>query len=344
MSVAASNALGAPPGDALKVAETILGLMPEAGVMVIDTDMRVAFMNGGAYARHGYDASTVVGRDLRDVLSGLAWSKLGDHWLAALAGEACTLDPASTDAQREYGLHFAPVRTTAGVVGAIMIAQDITELVRGREQLRHRLTQQAAVSAFGSLAIQGRPVAELLAKPRRSSTRRSRATSSPSEPPRRVSRRSARAPERFRPSRRTRPSPELRRAIRLVCDAGETLLSPDLSSEKHFRAPGLQAAGMVSLVAAPMGSASAAFGEMVACSRQSPRSPRTISRSSSRSRTCSWPRSNANAPSSRAAVAESRMSEFWQLSNDLLAVFTPEGASSRPAGVAADARLDARAS
>ena len=198
---------------------------------------------------------------------------------------------------------------------------------RTREEVRHRLTQQAAVSAFGSLAIQTRSFVELLDETARvvhealasdlvmvvetselgAVSIRASAGEAPPQPP---------GPD---------SSPELRRAIRLVRDAGETLLSPDLSSETHFRAPGLQAAGMVSLVAAPIGSGEAAFGELVACSRQL---------AAFSEDDLGFVQSIANVLMAtvereravdRAAVAESRMSEFWQLSNDLLAVFTPEG-------------------
>ena len=50
--------------------------------------------------------------------------------------------------------------------------------------------------------------------------------------------------------------------------AGQTLLSADLSTETTFDAPGLAAEGMLSLVAAPIGSGATAFGELVACSRR----------------------------------------------------------------------------
>ena len=91
-----------------------------------------------------------------------AWARLGGHWGAALAGEARTSSTRDRPtASGDYWLHFAPLRTQAGLVGAIMVAQDITDRVLGREDARHRLTQQAAVSALGSLALRGRPLAEL---------------------------------------------------------------------------------------------------------------------------------------------------------------------------------------
>ena len=41
--------------DAAPLADTVLGLMPDAAVMVVDTDHRVVVMQGAAYERHGHD-------------------------------------------------------------------------------------------------------------------------------------------------------------------------------------------------------------------------------------------------------------------------------------------------
>src|SRR4029079_18102721 len=54
-----------------------------------------------------------------------------------------------------------PAGPAAHPLGAVMVAQDITDRVRVRDQARHRLRQQAAVSGIGSLPLRGRPVSEL---------------------------------------------------------------------------------------------------------------------------------------------------------------------------------------
>jgi PAS domain S-box-containing protein len=191
--------------------------------------------------------------------------------------------------------------------------------------LRERLTQQAAVSAVGSLALEGRPVAELFDQAARVihetlasdvsmvlettadggiSIRASAGEAAPQPP---------------------EPSPDLRRSIGRMRAAGETLLTSDLSSETHFHAPGLAAAGMVSLLAAPIGSGEAAFGELVACSRR---------RAAFSEDDLAFVESIANVLMAavereravvRAAEAESRMSQFWKVSHDLLAVFSADG-------------------
>jgi len=255
-------------GDAPRLAQTILALLPDSGIIAIDSDRRVVVMQGPILERHGYHAATAVGRDLHDVIPAKAWARLGGHWTRALAGGACALDTRSTDGGGDYWLHFSPLRTADGLGGAIMVAQDITDRVRGRDETAHRLTQQADVSALGSLALRGRPLAELFDEAARVlhetlasdmimvlettvdggiSVRASAGEVAPQPP---------------------EPSANLRRSIGLMRDGGETLLSSDLRSETSFRAPGLEAAGMVSLMAAPIGSEAAAFGELVACSRQ----------------------------------------------------------------------------
>ena len=235
--------------------------------MVLDTDLRVVLMRGPVYERHGYDVRLAAGRDLQDVIPAASWARVGEHWTAALAGERRTLDCESADGEGDYWLHFAPLRTKGGVIGAIMIAQDITERVRVHEHIDQRLVQQAAVSALGSVALEGSSLVELFDEAARvlhdtlagdvimvletsadgNISIRSSAGEVPPAPP--------------------VPSPDLRRNIGHMRAVGRALLSADLSCETEFRAPGLEAEGMRSLVAAPIGSGETAFGELVACSR-----------------------------------------------------------------------------
>ncbi len=254
--------------DAPKVADTILDLMPDSGVMVIDPDLRVVVMRGPVYERHGFDVSAAVGRGLHDVIPAISWARVGEHWSAALAGERRTLDGESADGESDHWLHFAPLRTKTGIVGAIMIAQDITERVRVHEHTDHRLVQQAAVSALGSLALRAKTLAELfeaaaqvLHEALGSDVVMVLETSEDGGI-------SVRASAGEEPPRPPEPSPHLRRSIGDMREAGQTLLTPDLAAETRFRAPGLAAEGMVSLVAAPVGSGPTAFGELVACSRR----------------------------------------------------------------------------
>ena len=254
-------------GNAPKLADAFLDLLPDSGVMVIDPDLRVVLMRGDVYERHGIDARLAVGRDLTDVIPASSWALVGEHWRAALAGERRTLDSAS-DGEGHYWLHFAPLRTKAGVVAAIMIAQDITERVRVHEHADRRLVQHSAVSALGSLALRVKTLpglfetaAQVLHQALGSDVVMVLETTEDGGI-------SVRASAGEDPPQPPEPSPHLRRSIGQVRAEGRTLLTPDLAFETSFSAPGLAAEGMVSLVAAPVGAGPTAFGELVACSRR----------------------------------------------------------------------------
>jgi PAS domain S-box-containing protein len=313
--------------DAPRLAQTILGLMPDTAVMVLDRELRIVLMEGDVYARRGYGVEPLVGRGVRDVIPASAWSAFGEHWIAAVAGEPRTLDWASVDERRDYWLHFAPLRTKAGeLVGAISVAQDITERVRARERVEHRLTQQAAVSALGSLALGSISFDDLLGQAARVLHERLGADMVLVFEHREEGGLAVRASAGEAPP--TAPdgvSAELRRSVRLLRGEGETLLSQDLRSDTYLGATGLEAAGMRSLVAAPVGSGDAAFGVLVACSRR----PSVFAVDDE-----GFVESIANVlmaavardrSDGRVAEAESQMAEFWELSLDLLAIFSPDG-------------------
>ena len=311
--------------DAAPLAEMVLGLMPDAAVMVVDSERRVVAMRGAAYERHGYDLARSIGSDLHDVIPAAAWARLGEHWGAALAGESRTLDFEAVDGESVYWLHFAPAGPAARPIGAVMVAQDITDRVRVRDQARHRLMQQAAVSGLGSLALRGRPVSELFDEAARvlhetlaSDVIMVVETTTEGEI---MVRASAGEP----PPRPPEPSPALRESVLRLREAGETLLTPDLETETSFRSPGLAAEGFVSLVSAPVGKGQTAFGELVACSRRQAafsEDDLAFVESVANVLMATVERERAVV---RAAEAESRMTQFWRLSNDLLAVFSPDG-------------------
>ena len=58
-----------------------------------------------------------------------AWARLGEHWDAALAGASRTLDFESVDGRSVFWLHFAPAGPAERPIGAVMVAQDITDRV-----------------------------------------------------------------------------------------------------------------------------------------------------------------------------------------------------------------------
>ena len=83
---------------------------------------------------------------------------------------------ARTTKRRQQNEMGGPLTTEAGPARAIVIAQDITDRVLGREELRGRLAQQAAVSTLGSLTLRAGRSPSCSTRPHGRSTRRSRAT------------------------------------------------------------------------------------------------------------------------------------------------------------------------
>jgi PAS domain S-box-containing protein len=136
------------------------------------------------------------------------------------------------------------------------------------QEMSEGLSQQAAVSALGSLALQGLPVAELFDEAARVLYETLASDLIVVLEDTGDGAASIRASAGEDPSISPLPAREPRSVLGLVWDTGETLLTSDLPSETHFRAPALAAVGIVSLVAAPMRSGAAAFGVLLACSRR----------------------------------------------------------------------------
>lgn len=212
-------------GDAPRLAETILGLIPDTGVMVLDTELRIVLMDGELPAQMA--------------------TNLGPHWRAALAGEARTVDSVSGDGQRDYWLHFAPLRPRDGEpVGAILVAQEVTARQRG--VLGAELLDAAARAVHAGLGEDLVLVLEHCSA--RGVIVRAEAGELASDLP-------------------PVPTAGVLRSIGVLRAMREPVLSHDLAAERRFETPTLQAAGMLSLVAAPIGSGNDAFGALLACSR-----------------------------------------------------------------------------
>lgn len=312
--------------DAPKVAETILGLMPDTGVLVADRDLAVVLVEGPVFPRHGFDPSAAIGRDVRDVMPAGTWTTLGDRWHGALVGTPQTIERVSLDDHGVYWLHFAPLATKQGVlVGAIMVAQDITDRIREHESLDRRLTQQLAVSSLGSFGLRDVGLAKLLqetadalqASLGADLTAVYEHTADGGGILRAVAGKHG-APWSPAPARSMNPSAFARHS-------GEPLLSPDIRSDERFTSPLLEEHGMVSLVAAPIGVGPSAFGFLCACSHREDafsESDLVFAQSVANVASAAAERERAAAG---AAHADSRITNLWELSLDPLAIFAPDG-------------------
>jgi len=272
-----STKLFLPPGftvrdlrDADRAIDAVLGLLPAIGVVVIDPDQRVRRADGAMFARHGIAAADAVGRLISDVLPPQAWATLEDQWTAALDGVSGGLDWATLDGTADYLLHFSPLLTPRGaVLGAVMIAQDISDQWQANRRLERRAEQQAAIAALGSAALHGMAADELLQEAAHLVEVVLRAdvgailpyTATGGLEVRGVSGVSAVPPPSGLPSADPNDIQEFMRF------ADQPLLIDDLRTGL-LRAPVLEAQGMVSMVVAPIGPIHERYGLLGAISRR----------------------------------------------------------------------------
>jgi PAS domain S-box-containing protein len=116
-----------------------------------------------------------------------------------------------------------------------------------------------------------------------------------------------------------------RRSFDLIRNAGRPLLSADIRTDERFAGPTLRAVGMVSIVAAPIGIGTDGFGFVGAASRAEgafSEDDLAFVQSVCNALSAAVDRERALA---RAAQAEVRIVNLWELSLDPLAVFAPDG-------------------
>jgi PAS domain S-box-containing protein len=254
--------------EADRAIDAILGLMPGIGVVVVDPKLRIRRMDGAACRRHGIDPADALGRPLRLVLPGPAWEILEDQWVAALDGADVGLDWASLDGTADYRLRFSPLRTPTGtILGAVMIAQDISAQWDAHRRLERRAEQQTAIAALGSAALRGTPTGALAQEAARLVEAALDAelaavlpyTAAGGVEVRGMSGVPVPPPTGLAPS----DPNEIQEFMRF---ADEPLLIEDIALGA-LRAPVLEAQGMVSMVVAPIGAIHERYGLLGACSR-----------------------------------------------------------------------------
>ncbi|MTD46000.1 PAS domain S-box protein [Conexibacter sp. W3-3-2] len=113
-----------PFGD--RAVRAALAAMPGVSVVVVDREMRIVSVEGGALIRHGYIPERVVGRRAPDVLPAPAWETLGPLYTRALTGETVTVELPSHDGTAVYESTFAPLREAGELVGATISSRDVT--------------------------------------------------------------------------------------------------------------------------------------------------------------------------------------------------------------------------
>jgi PAS domain S-box-containing protein len=233
-----------------RAVDAILGLMPAIGVLVVDPELRVRRMDGAL------------------ALPPPTAESLKDAWAAALGGSGVELDWTTPDGTADYALRLSPFRTPDGtVLGAVMIAQDISVQSHAHRRLEHRAEQQTAIATLGSIALRGTPAGALAQEAARLVEATLNADIGAVLPysaaggleVRGVSGIDVPPPDGLPP---TDPN-EIQEFMRL---ADQPLLIEDIRLGT-LRAPVLETQGIVSMVIAPIGPAYDRYGLLGACSR-----------------------------------------------------------------------------
>ena len=89
-----------------RLADTLLGVLPGVGIVVVDSQMRIQLIEGRPHGRHGMDSEGVVGRSISDVLPARAWGAVKAKW---------PLRPCAAKPSRSTGLRSTGWRTTCSI-------------------------------------------------------------------------------------------------------------------------------------------------------------------------------------------------------------------------------------
>ena len=122
-----------------------LDALPNASVLVFDTELRYILVRGGALAQHGFSAAEFEGRLVADGLGAKRWAFYEPLYRAALSGETRMVEVRSLDQRRWYSIDVGPVRSDTGdVIGGASFATDVTERKHVQQRLIERTDELGA--------------------------------------------------------------------------------------------------------------------------------------------------------------------------------------------------------
>ncbi len=114
-----------------------LEMLPDASIMVFDTDLVFVVVRGEALREAGMHPHEFEERPASEALSPSRWAFYEPFYRAALAGESSSIEVGSVarDGHR-YVVNFGPVRGDGGeVVGGVAVATDVSDHLRLRGAL-----------------------------------------------------------------------------------------------------------------------------------------------------------------------------------------------------------------
>jgi PAS domain S-box-containing protein len=138
--------------------------LPGAGVLVLDTDLRILYAEGNLFLRLGREARDVEGCLLADWAGPERWPELEPRYQAALAGEPQSFEQRLTREQQPFEqperdvaiflLEITPIYDLAGDVTSLLaVFQDVTERALAAEALARseaRLREAERMVGVGS--------------------------------------------------------------------------------------------------------------------------------------------------------------------------------------------------
>jgi PAS domain S-box-containing protein len=141
--------------EARAVARTLTRALPEAGVFVVDADLRIVVFAGALAAARGHDADALIGRLATEAFPAAA-GPVRDGCVAALAGRSWQGVHVATRDGVRFAVQTSPLELADGrVAGAVVVLQDATPRDAASADLERRLAQQAAVAELGLRITEG---------------------------------------------------------------------------------------------------------------------------------------------------------------------------------------------
>ena len=122
--------------------------LPHTSVLVFDKKLRYVLAGGVDAKVVGYDRSALEGRQAQDVVPATVWSGIGHHYRQALAGESTEFDHTSSVTGVLFHNRVGPLLDEAGqIIGGLVVAEDVTDARRLRDQLDEAQAFNTAVLA-----------------------------------------------------------------------------------------------------------------------------------------------------------------------------------------------------
>lgn len=145
---------------------TLVDHLPGSAVSLVDRDLRLIWLGGGAITGAGVDPTTMIGRPVAETSGG------GEHgqrvaglYARALAGETVSAELHSKVTGLDFAIDIVPLRDETGAVTAALgVAQDVSERLRAEADVRLR-SQIAEHMAEGAILVRAADLVIVEANP-----------------------------------------------------------------------------------------------------------------------------------------------------------------------------------